>query len=331
METDTPFFILGLPRTRTAWLSVVATMCGRTCFHEGMRGFDSFDAYTQGRAAPGDADPTLIYWTARLIAQWPEARFVVVSRDPDEALADFLAASPPEMGEAMKAGWTVCLQAFTTARDLLRGNPNALFVDYPQLTDCDVVADIIKHCGCERPAIEAVERWQLLRITSNITAPGTFVSPPLEAQPLPRMLAGNVCDVTGLEAEFYTLEQFSLVSGWWHYHTGLPLTESALPPLGVVVRLDGEPVAACWCYECYGVPVAELTFPCTRPSLSVKDSRRALLYAVSCLISAAGKGHEPEASFRIFKTLAPAGLNRFLSKIGFRPMLTERQPMILTL
>lgn len=332
METENPrFFILGLPRTRTAWLSIVMSMCGRPCFHEGMRDHATFEDYAAHREAAGDADPTLIYWTPQLVERWPGARFVVIRRDPTESLADFIAAAPAEAAEAIRAGWATTLQAYTRACDLLRGHPSAMFVDFDQLADDAVIADVVAHCGGVRPSAAAVVRWQRLRVTTHLECGAQ--APRLTAPVLPdaRVHAGQVCDVSGLSAEMYSPAHFDLVAGWWQAHAGTALAEAALPPLGVLVRLHGRPVAACWCYECYGVPVAELTFPVTVPGLSLKDARRSVLYAVSCLISAAGKGYEPEAAFRFFKVLAPPGLARVLTRIGFQDALTERKSMLLTL
>ncbi|SKB08729.1 hypothetical protein SAMN02745166_05011 [Prosthecobacter debontii] len=331
METEPPFFILGLPRTRTAWLSTVLSMCGRPCYHEGMRGYASFEDYAQNREVPGDADPTLIYWTARLLAQWPEARFVVISRKGDEALRDLIAASPPEMEQSLKAGWASCMLAFSTTRDLLRGNPNTLFLEFDDLTDNEVISSVVAHCGGTVPSTSALAHWQRMRVTSHISTEGMMGSPRMMAHQSNAVRAADICDVTGLEAVMYDRQDFERVSYWWRIHSGAAFHEASLPPLGVLVKLNGEPAAALWCYESYGVPVAELTFPVTRPGLSVKDARRALLYAVSCLISVAGKGHEPEATFTTFKVLTPQGLARFLVRMGFKPMLTERKPMILTL
>jgi hypothetical protein len=331
MVTETPFFILGLPRTRTAWLSVVVSMCGRLCFHEGMRDFVSFEDYAQNREATGDADPTLIYWTARLLEEWPEARFVVIYRDPEESLNDLIAASPPELAEGLRAGWGSSWQAFASTRDVLRGNPRALFVDFEQLQEAAVVADIVEHCGGERPSALAVERWQRLHVNTHLVNPKELVQPVLSIAPSSRVMARDVCDVSGLSACLYEPRSFEMIAEWWRAHSEEVLLEAALPPLGVVVSIGDKPAAAIWCYECYGVPVAELAFPVTRPGLGLKDARRVMLYAISCLIGAAGKGHEPEADFRVFKALSPPGLTRFLERLGFQRALFDKQPMTLTL
>lgn len=331
METDRPFFILGLPRTRTAWLSCVLTMCGRPCFHEGMRGFASFDDYASNRTAAGDSDPALVHWTARLLEQWPDARFVVIHRDADEALADFVEASPPDMADSLHAGWNGCLRAFAVTRDLLRGNPNALFVEFADLADNATVRRIVEHVGGAVPSETCLDHWQRLRITTTIERGAVTPTPPASLEAGRRVRAADVCDVSGLTAAPYDPTAFELVAGWWRHHIGQELREAALPPLGVLVLIDGKPAAALWCRESYGVPVAELTFPVTRPGLSLKDARRALLFAVSVLIDAAGQAYEPPAIFTSFQVLAPLVMVRFLERLGFRHMLTERKPMLLTL
>lgn len=331
MNTDLPpFFILGLPRCRTAWLSVVCTMAGAPCTHEGMRGFDDFESYAAGRLMRGDSDPALCFWLAEILERWPDARFVVVERNDGESLVSLLKAAPEELRAGVAANWHTVSNAFSMARDLLRDDARTLMVRFEELADNGVIARILRHVGVACvPSDETLTKWQRLRVTSEIVAGAS--APRLPALPGDRVRASEVCDVAGLHAELYERADFGMVADWWRVHTGQVLQESALPPLGVRVSKDGVPLACIWCYECFGVPVAELVFPVTRPGLGVGDARRALLYAISCIIEAAGKGHVPEARFSRFRASVPAGLVRYMERIGFVRRLGGRVPMLLSL
>ena len=67
-----------------------------------------------------------------------------------------------------------------------------------------------------------------------------------------------------------------MVNGWAiaHGRDGLPV--DYLPPDGVVVEVDGEPVAAGWLYKSVGVGVAFLEHVHTRPRMTLKASRKAI-------------------------------------------------------
>lgn len=330
METDPPpFFITGLPRSRTAWLSVVCSMAGAPCTHEGMDGFSDFDAYAVARPTRGDADPALLAFVPDILARWPEARLVLVARDNRAALASLLAALPLDQRRQAGIAWEGLSHCLSVARDRLRDDPRALLVSYESLNQTETLARVLRHVGGTVPAPAVMDSWQRLRVTSRFRPAPIMPRPALA--PSAQVSAADVCDVAGLSADLYERSDFETAAEWWQAHNGSPLHESCLPPLGVRVSLDGVPVAFCWLYETFGVPVAELVFPVTRPGLSLGDARRALLFAVAVLVNVAGKGHEPEASFTTFKALAPHGLALGLKALGFREMLKDRKPMILTL
>lgn len=330
METEPPFFITGLPRSRTAWLSAVCSMAGAPCSHEGMAGFHSFEAYAGARPARGDSDPSLLAFVPSILERWPAARFVIVSRDDRSALGSFLAAVPEAQRAKAATAWEDSRRLLSVARDSLRHDERALLVDFEALAIPAEVARIIRHVGGVVPDPALLASWQRLRVTSSVRVDEVAPARPVLA-PSARVAAADVCNVDGLTAETYERSDFETAAAWWSHHCGGSLSESCLPPLGVRVCIDGAPAAFLWCFECYGAPVAELAFPVTRPGLTVADARRALLYAVSVLIEAAGKGYEPEARFNTFKALAPSALARGLRSLGFRDMLKERTPLILTL
>lgn len=295
-----------------------------------MTGFSSFEAYAGARPARGDSDPSLLAFVVAILKRWPEARFVIVSRDDRFALAALLSAVPESARAKVAAAFEESRRFLSMARDFLRHDARALLVDFEALALPATVARIIRHVGGVVPDAATLAAWQRLRVTSSIRLNEVAPARPL-LEPSSRVAAADVCDVSGLTAEAYVRSDFETAATWWRHHNGGKFSESALPPLGVRVCIEGAPAAFLWCYESYGAPVAELAFPVTRPGLSLADARRALFYAVSVLIEAAGKGYEPEARFTTFKALAPAGLARGLRSLGFRDMLKERTHMILNL
>jgi hypothetical protein len=74
------------------------------------------------------------------------------------------------------------------------------------------------------------------------------------------------------------------VSSWWQGR-GEMFAETILPPLGVVVEQAGEMIAALWCYESFGIGVAFLEFPCTKPGIPPGLAFRGLAWAEHAIIT----------------------------------------------
>jgi hypothetical protein len=82
------FFITGLPRSRTAWLANLFTTDRTICYHEPTEPWpqilgDRYDAI-------GASDSTLADRFDHFSAAFPEARWLLVDRDPGSALKSFL-------------------------------------------------------------------------------------------------------------------------------------------------------------------------------------------------------------------------------------------------
>ncbi len=346
-----PMFVLAMPRCRTAWLSVCLSALGVDCSHEGMREHSSFAEYAaelEARLAEGpagDADPGLVYWLPEILERWPRARFAVIAREDEEALEATVRAAPLAEG-ILRRGWSGYLQAFKGAGDVLRERARARrssvhFLMASQLADDATVARLLEWLTGRRPSPMWVRRHQRLKVTATIAVPASAeeadssrfpesaTAKAHESGRMPLLLSS--IDTTGLTAELVRNADFPLVANWWQAHTGEALAQAALPPLGVLVSDAAGPCAAVWCYECFGVPVAELVFPVTRPGMSLRAASAALAYGLAACVAAAGKAHEPEAAFRFFKVFAPRPTVRFLKRLGFRECLTERTAMILDL
>lgn len=81
------------------------------------------------------------------------------------------------------------------------------------------------------------------------------------------------------------------VSSWWEVR-GSAFQETLLPPLGVIVEVDGEIIAAMWCIEAFGIGLARLEFPCTKPGIPPGLAWRALAWVENAIVSILrGKGN----------------------------------------
>jgi len=94
-----PFFITGLPRSRTAWWSVAMTQGVSFCRHEPLKTAQSFDALKLAWLAPGYsyagvADSGLVPQIGRILAEI-EPQTLIIERDPLKVLKSFVAFMGP--------------------------------------------------------------------------------------------------------------------------------------------------------------------------------------------------------------------------------------------
>lgn len=273
----------------------------------------NFDTYATQVSA--DADPGIVFMAEQIDATFPDAQIVIIERDFNEAEAALNGIFGGANFGAIKA-------AYIAARTLWRNK--AIFVPFEDLADSEKVAALIQRLGGSI-SVATVERLQTLKITATVVAPKGKPSP------LPVADIGGNFDFSGLTARAYQQSDFPMISGWWKAHGSGELNELFLPPLGVIVERDGVPSAAAFCCESYGVPCAEIVFPCTRTGLSRQGSGSALAYAFSALVSAAGKGFTPPASFSAFKAMVPVSAVAFMRRLGFKDAVKERAAMTLTI
>lgn len=74
------FFVVGLPRSRTAWLANFLTYDNRLCFHEGLNGCQSLEKYREKLGAnKGDSSTGLML--IDINALYPDAPVLVIESD----------------------------------------------------------------------------------------------------------------------------------------------------------------------------------------------------------------------------------------------------------
>lgn len=85
---------------------------------------------------------------------------------------------------------------------------------------------------------------------------------------------------------------FQMVADWWSAHTKeREFVEAFLPPTGIIVERNGEPVAAVWCHLSAGIGVAFLESPVTRPGLCLAETSEAMHVGLDA-IEAICRGHD---------------------------------------
>lgn len=149
-----PFFITGLPQSRTSWLANLFCTGNVFCFHDllgvvkGLREF----VHAMGTTAPrtGDSDSGLLACYAQVNQAFPEAPWILVERDFDDAwdsLCQFVNDGPwrdklactHEVRERMQSDWE------RTRLEMVR-NPRVMSVPFESLDSVEMIETMWKHC-----------------------------------------------------------------------------------------------------------------------------------------------------------------------------------------
>lgn len=326
------FFVFGLPRTRSAWLSVLLSGQDAFCFHEGISKFATFEDFAAAmRARPetavGNADSSLVYYLPEILAEFPEAQFLFVDRDPQVCLQSLLKAEPTRE-EEIRAWWPMHTKKVSSAVEILAEGDYFTQVSYEDLDSFDEC--LLITCWLRLVPLDP-QRWghlKDLRITTVAEPPAVVPVPAEASKPFVPHAALSVerlkelgFDVSGFRARGYgeAAGDYQLCDEWWKYHNGPEnmLVETLLPPLGVVVEDADGPVAACWCIEAFGIGVGVLESPVTRPGIDLKTAAAACAFAAATLMQMAGKRLVPEGEFSFFRVSTTPGIARALTRMGF--------------
>lgn len=77
------FFIMGLPRSRTAWLANFMTYDGLFCHHEGINKCTTMEEYRHKIGNDGDSGTGLILFDMEI--RYPDAKILVIDSNPEQS------------------------------------------------------------------------------------------------------------------------------------------------------------------------------------------------------------------------------------------------------
>lgn len=159
------FFIVGLPRSRTAWLANLLTNGDAFCFHEAARTVGTleelaakFKAGEGEYAFIGDAGPAIAEFMPSALSFFPEAKWVFIKRDVDEAYESYQRAFPKlaEPGGKFSALNDTLAAAYRTLSQEPDRAIEVAYEDLEQEGECDRI-----HNFCLGRMMNA-DRWKLL-------------------------------------------------------------------------------------------------------------------------------------------------------------------------
>lgn len=145
------FFILGLPRSRTAWLANLFTTDRTHCFHE-LFFFNEpgvilnlFEIIGKQYEYVGNSDPFPSGYM-NVKQYFPNSPVVVIERSPEDSLASFtnFISLPSNAGsqKAIAGMYVVCLKDL----DVIKEQQNAVTESFDDLNKQDAIERIWNHC-----------------------------------------------------------------------------------------------------------------------------------------------------------------------------------------
>jgi len=105
----------------------------------------------------------------------------------------------------------------------------------------------------------------------------------------------------------------AMVAGWWAVHRSEPMPLALLPPVGVVVMLDKQPVCALWLFLTIGHGVAFAEYPVSAPGLGAGVAREAFDRALEAL-EAVALAH----NYKVMVCHTLPAIARILKQHGYR-------------
>lgn len=166
-----PFLITGLPRSRTAWLSVAATNDQSICLHEPTihldRWEDVFDKVWQGHWSRyvGISDSIMGFHLSEIIERC-RPRVLIVERDIHEVEASLrrLGVPPTNYCAMLKAA-------------LAYAHPSFLRVPFQSLSDSRIVAHALRHLMPNAwISVERIEQLQRMNIQTDMGLVGKIAN-----------------------------------------------------------------------------------------------------------------------------------------------------------
>ena len=145
-----PFLIVGLPRSRTAWLAAFLTDGDVTCYHERLRACDKPADYPNELMAcrtpiVGDADPSLPLFYENVRCNLPKHKVVFILRDESvckESYGKSIIAAGYDPEVWMKQ-WDKVIDAFHRMRGLC---PDAMTFRFDRLDDFNEIRQLTEYC-----------------------------------------------------------------------------------------------------------------------------------------------------------------------------------------
>lgn len=161
------FVVLGMPRSRTAWLAKFLSHGGIECHHEHSRFLRSLDDVKSALAGPDGYSETAAapFWRA-IATLAPQTPVVIVTRPVAESVSSLLRAAPGMFDEdRLRLHLTrLSLKLEQAAKRM----PNVIKVSAASLKYGGVLIKVFEHCHGRAPPPGWIEKWQHVNVQCNL-------------------------------------------------------------------------------------------------------------------------------------------------------------------
>ena len=161
-----PFLVLGLPRSRTAWLAKFLTFGAVTCHHEPSIHWGGIDDLATFLAQPNTgASDTMLTWLAHEARKIrPDVNIIVVRRPRVEVFASILRLNYPVGDYVVRYH-----EKMDQRLDLIEDELNPYSVQFDDLNSPTVCGAIFKLCLGERMPAAWWEKWKDVNVQADIS------------------------------------------------------------------------------------------------------------------------------------------------------------------
>lgn len=173
------FFVLGLPRSKTAWASNLLTHGSSFCFHEASRQVGSMGELRQlmesveGYDYVGNSDPNLCYLANEFLAEFGDETRVAIARPKIEVLRSLQAWAPGTKPVALTIAGSAGMRVITA----MGSTPTIHFDDLGP--DLEKTREFWEACGLPKDEWNELRARELSTLKVEVT-PDRVCSP--EAQ-----------------------------------------------------------------------------------------------------------------------------------------------------
>jgi hypothetical protein len=160
------FFITGLPRSRTAWFANLFTTGSVFCWHDALKEGPLDITLSKARVLMpsvlyfGNSDSAVPLAAREIYKAFPEAKWVFVRRDFDDAYDSFCKEFADLLpGHEIKKNFSKIMEGLQIAR-LTIPEENQICIDYDALDNEKIIREVWEFC---LPSVRfSTERWKLL-------------------------------------------------------------------------------------------------------------------------------------------------------------------------
>jgi hypothetical protein len=210
MSEFRPFFIVGLPRSRTAWLANLLTVPGQSfCWHEGEAGHGNLEQLVEKmkrrpESRVGNASSALAFYGDDIYRLLPEARYIIIERDLESAKQALIKVANEYVD--VDSVWPHMVKKFNAFIESLSEH-YVLKIRYDQLHDEETCINTWNFATNELPWDS--ERWQMLtelNVQANVAsrAAKCAVMPPSEQNtPTQKPVAADI--IPDCHEEYYRI------------------------------------------------------------------------------------------------------------------------------